>query len=194
MNKFDSKYFNTSILMDEAILEILEKKDLEYITVKEVCAKAQVNRSTFYLHYNSINDLVLECSEYVTDKFLNYINSNIDKTIEQSSIITADINDLYLIDSKYLIPYLTFIKDNKRFYKTVLKNSYSLRLDKTYNELFKNIFDPILKRFNVLDYKKKYIMNFYIHGILSVISTWLDDDCTLDINSVIDIIKTCINK
>ncbi len=51
MNKNESKYFNTALLMDEALIHLLTKKDIGYITVKEICEKAGVNRSTFYLHY-----------------------------------------------------------------------------------------------------------------------------------------------
>lgn len=51
MNKSESKYFATAARMDEAFLELIEKKDFAYITVKEICEKAGVNRSTFYLHY-----------------------------------------------------------------------------------------------------------------------------------------------
>lgn len=50
MKKSESKYFNTALRMDQAFLELLEKKDLEYSTVKEICEAAGVNRSTFYLH------------------------------------------------------------------------------------------------------------------------------------------------
>lgn len=50
MNEFNSKYFKTALRMDEALIALLEKKDLEYITVKEICEEADVNRSTFYLH------------------------------------------------------------------------------------------------------------------------------------------------
>ena len=50
MNKSESKYYYTALRMDEALISLLEKKDLEYITVKETCHQAGVNRSTFYLH------------------------------------------------------------------------------------------------------------------------------------------------
>lgn len=40
MNKSESKYFNTALRMDEALIALLEKKDLEYITVKEICHQA----------------------------------------------------------------------------------------------------------------------------------------------------------
>ena len=40
MNKTESKYFSTAARMDEAFLALLEKKDLPYITVKEICQQA----------------------------------------------------------------------------------------------------------------------------------------------------------
>ena len=39
MKKSESKYFNTAFRMDQAFLELLGKKDMEYITVKEICEK-----------------------------------------------------------------------------------------------------------------------------------------------------------
>lgn len=70
MNKSESKYFNTALLMDEALIQLLEVKDYEYITVKEICEKAGVNRSTFYLHYETVNDLLSECLENIKKRFL----------------------------------------------------------------------------------------------------------------------------
>jgi len=69
MNKHDSKYFNTALYMDEALLVLLEKKDYEFITVKEICQIAGVNRSTFYLHYEKMDDLLEETVNYVSNKF-----------------------------------------------------------------------------------------------------------------------------
>ena len=72
MNKNESKYFHTAIKMDEALITLLEKKDFEYITVKEICATAGVNRSTFYLHYENTSDLLEETTRYIIDKHLAY--------------------------------------------------------------------------------------------------------------------------
>ena len=58
MNRSESKYFATAAKMDEAFLTLLEKKDFAYITVKEICAAAGVNRSTFYLHYETVLSLI----------------------------------------------------------------------------------------------------------------------------------------
>lgn len=58
MNRSESKYYNIALLMDQASVELLNKKEYEFITVKEICEKAGVNHSTFYLHYETIDDLL----------------------------------------------------------------------------------------------------------------------------------------
>ena len=72
MNKSESKYFNTALRMNEALIALLEEKDLEYITVKEICHRAGVNRSTFYLHDETIADLVNETMETINRRFESY--------------------------------------------------------------------------------------------------------------------------
>ena len=79
MNKSESKYYNTALLMDEALLLILEKKEYEYITVKEICEKAGVNRSTFYLHYNSMDELLYETIEMINTRFQAAFNNELYK-------------------------------------------------------------------------------------------------------------------
>ena len=61
MNRSESRYFATAARMDEAFLTLLAKKDFEYITVKEICEVAEVNRSTFYLHYETMSDFHYIC-------------------------------------------------------------------------------------------------------------------------------------
>lgn len=50
----------TKRLMKDALLELLEVKPLEKITVTDVCAAADVNRSSFYAHYQDIHALLRE--------------------------------------------------------------------------------------------------------------------------------------
>lgn len=71
MNKSESKYFNTARRMDEALISLLSEKDFQYVTIKEICERAAVNRSTFYLHYENIGDLLMETIEFINEKFNN---------------------------------------------------------------------------------------------------------------------------
>ncbi len=115
MNKNGSKYFNTAILFDEALISLLEKKDIDYITIKEICDKAGLNRSTFYLHYESINDLVEETTNYINKKFTDYFNENERDFIDK--INSSSSENLKLIEEKHLTPYLSFIKEIEVYLK-----------------------------------------------------------------------------
>ena len=87
MNRSESKYFNTALLMDRALVELLKEKDFEFITIKEICAKAGVNRTTFYLHYETIADLVNETLELTMKQFQGSFPVRILKTRFKSDII-----------------------------------------------------------------------------------------------------------
>ena len=76
MKKNDSKYFYTAKLMNQALLALLEKKDLEFISVTEITKKAGVNRSTFYLHYENIYELLEETIDNLNKEFANSFNIN----------------------------------------------------------------------------------------------------------------------
>ena len=112
MNKSESKYFNTALRMDEALLALLEEKDLEYITVKEICRRAEVNRSTFYLHYETIADLVNETLEMINQRFLSYFPQQEEDVL--GNVSSREREELVLVTREYLLPYLRFIREKKR--------------------------------------------------------------------------------
>ena len=99
MNKAESKYFNTARLMDQAFLALLEKKNYEFITVKEICEKAGVNRSTFYLHYETVNDLLAESVEYILRQMQSKFQS--EHLIDRARIETCPLEELVLITPRY---------------------------------------------------------------------------------------------
>ena len=76
MNKNESKYFNTAKKMNDALIILLEHKDFEYITIKDICLEANVNRSTFYLHYSNLNDLLEEVISSLSISFSKHFNSS----------------------------------------------------------------------------------------------------------------------
>lgn len=192
MNKSESKYFNTAVKMDEAFLELLAKKDFAYITVKEICEKAGVNRSTFYLHYETVADLLSESVKYMNEKFLSYVEPDSQKIVYR--LKDCSLDELYFITPQYLSPYLNYIKDNKRLFKAATENAGTLGLDETYNRMFDAVFAPILERFQVPERDRKYIMTFYIRGLISIITEWINQDCHDSVDYLISIIQKCVIK
>ena len=190
MNKNESKYFNTAIRMDEALITLLEKKDFEYITIMEICETAGVNRSTFYLHYENTFDLLQETTRYILDKHFAYYSSDTKRITERFA--NCELKDLVFITSEYLIPYLTFIKDNQRLFKVSIKHFNSLSMDSVYGGMFEYIFNPILERFHVPEKERAYVMKFYLTGVFAIVMEWLDKNCSDDIKTVTRVITDCV--
>lgn len=190
MNRSESKYFNTALKMDQALLTLLEKKDFSYITVKEICELAGVNRSTFYLHYETIRDLLDESIRYMNDQFLSWMQKDSGSFI--SKIQDLPLKELYLITPEYLTPYLNYIKDHQRLFRTAIENASVLNMENTYSRMFCHVFTPILNRYHVPEQERPYIMDFYIKGLMAVIAHWLQNGCTDSIDALITIIQKCI--
>ncbi len=190
MNKQESKYFYTASLFDDALIELLEKKDINYITIKELCNKAGVNRSTFYLHYESINDLLEETMRYILNKFLNKYDKNPKEFI--SNIDNLSLNDLNLIKKEYLNPYLEFIKENKKMYLTYLNNFNTLKVQDSVDNLNKYIIGPIMSKFGIPEKDRKYWTAFELKGITAIIELWIKEDCVDDIEYIEKIIINCV--
>lgn len=190
MNKNESKYFNTAIKMDKALLKLLEKKDFEYITIKEICATASVNRSTFYLHYENTSDLLEETTKYIIDNFLAYFSTSKDSV--NLSYDSCQLQDLVFITPEYLTPYLTYIKDNQRIFKTALKQFNSLNFNDIYKKMVAHIFNPILERFNFPQNQREYVLKFYLTGITAIVMEWISRDCVDSIEDISRIIIHCV--
>ena len=190
MNKNESKYFNTAIRMDEALITLLEKKDFEYITIKEICDTAGVNRSTFYLHYENTSDLLKETTRYIIDKHLAYYEIDQKRISLQFEICKRE--ELLFITDEYLEPYLTFIKDNQRLFKVSIKQFNSFNMNEVYGRMFEHIFNPILERFHIPEKERAYVMKFYLNGVFAIVMEWLDKNCSDDMETVTRVITDCV--
>lgn len=190
MNRSESKYFATAARMDEAFLELLEKKDFAYITVKEICEKAGVNRSTFYLHYETVNDLLAESARYFIDRFVEAMPMNVGEFFDK--LQTRPLEELYLITPEYLSPYLNYIKDHKRLFRTMHEKAFVLGMDAAYLRLNHYVFSPILRRFHVPSENHEYMMQFYLNGLMGIVNLWLRDDCKDSVDHIIAIMQNCI--
>ena len=186
MNKSESKYFNTATKMDLALISLLTKKPFEYITVSEICETASVNRSTFYLHYETISDLLDETTRYLLDDFRSYFPTD---TID---LVCCDRNELVFVCDKYLTPYLTYIKNHKEVFGTAITHNKILKFEDVHKRLFENIFNPILDRFHYPSNTRQYVMMYYLNGINAIVLEWLKNGCDKSIAEISEIISVCI--
>ena len=190
MNKSESKYFNTATKMDLALISLLKKKPFEYINVSEICETAGVNRSTFYLHYETIGDLLSETTRYLLDDFLSCYTADTRSVVDD--LRDRNIDELIFTGDKYLMPYLSYIRDNKEVFGTALLNNKTLGFEDVYRRMFENIFSPILNKFNYQVSIQQYVMMYYLNGINAIVLEWLRNGCDKSPKEISDIISVCI--
>lgn len=66
MMRTDMRIVKTKEALHNALLELLNEKSLEVISISEICRKAKINRGTFYLHYTQVEDLFEEYFKEIT--------------------------------------------------------------------------------------------------------------------------------
>ena len=128
MTKSESKYFNTALLMGQTLLELLKKKDFAYISVKEPCQKAGVNRSTFYLHYESMNDLLDESMEETYSDFAREMGIEKDGIGERiAAFSSSPLEELDFINDQHLHLYLKYVKEHLSLFEAVFERPSSFK-------------------------------------------------------------------
>ena len=69
-----------------------------------------------------------------------------------------------------------------------------MRVIKKYNFLNNYVFNPILERFDISKNDRKYLITFYINGIMAIVKEWINNDCEDSIKDIENIIIKCINR
>ena len=87
-----------------------------------------------------------------------------------------------------MIPYLTFIRDNKSLFRTAVTKASVLNGADTFAYISKNIIAPILTRFHYPADEIGYVTAFYVNGLIALVMEWIKNDCREGIPSMIAII------
>lgn len=66
----------TKALLKASLIELMKTKSIHTISIKEICSGADINRSTFYRHYNTQYDLYDDITNELLSKLINtYLES-----------------------------------------------------------------------------------------------------------------------
>ncbi len=129
VKNLNSSSFKTKSLIKETFIQMLaEKKELSKISVTELVQKANINRSTFYSHYDDIYCVAEEYENDIIDTFYNTwekVNSN---------------NFEYFLDS-----FFGFIEENDHKFKMLCTSNEVFFSIARLNELFKK---KLIERYN----------------------------------------------
>ncbi len=139
--------------IEKIFLQLIQKKNIEEISVSTICEKANLNRSTFYSNYIDIYDLAEKIKKNMENEFAQFQLSNNAKQDK----------DGYLNMFRY-------IKDNQIFFKTYFKlEGISKDIPTQYRvELAEKYYDN-----KFIDYH----IEFFRAGLNAIIKKWLNNEC-----------------
>lgn len=160
MNVKNNKRYKISCeKIETAFLTLILNHNYEDITINQICETAKINRSTFYAHYDDINDLIIK----IESKFASSMASIFNYGLRQS-------HDAF-------IEMFTFIEKNKYFYKAFLNIPYITLAEKnTKNQVMSSIKDNLNSQ-PKNDIELFYRANFFGAGIKEICRLWLERDC-----------------
>ena len=84
--KEDRRIAMTKRLLKAALIELLKEQDIYHISIRELCERADVNRTTFYKYYGSQFDLLTDMEKDMLDFIAKAIERH---ETEPEKIITA---------------------------------------------------------------------------------------------------------
>ncbi len=155
MNKTNNKRRKeTRNKISKAFMSLLQKTEINNISVTDICKMAKINRSTFYVNYLDIYDLAEQIGQEL-EKEVSFLYQE-EKEKQKNS--------------NAFLKLFKHIKDNQIFYKTYFK----LNMDK--NFIIKEYDYHLSKKI----YNDKYIdyhIEFFKAGLNAIIKKWLVHGC-----------------
>lgn len=85
----DRRVEKTQDAISQALTDLTKEKSLQKVTVRDLCQRANINRSTFYLHYKNIDDLIQSIEADIATSLAEVIGSiETDDLVYQPEILT----------------------------------------------------------------------------------------------------------
>lgn len=153
--------------IEKVFLDLLEEKDINQITVSEICKKANLNRSTFYSNYLDIYDLA--------DTIFSALQKSLSEKFD---------HDIMLIDTfDHITEFFDFVKENQKLFKHFFKLGYAEKIEtREYNkQLAEEIFAS-----KHMDYH----IEFFKYGFSAVLKKWIYGGCVETAEEMTEILRS----
>lgn len=165
--KEDRRVRRTKKLLTQALTQLLQEKQINEITVKELTDLADMNRGTFYLYYKDMFDML----EKIEDGMFEALDAIIslhehDDVSQQTKPILLDLFD--------------FIEENQEMCRVLLSPhgdmNFLHRLNEVVREKCLKAWPEIRKEKGEADFDYHY--SFVVFGCAGIIRAWVNRNCS----------------
>ena len=167
MNFTDLRILKTQERLQNALLELLETKELKEITVKEICDKAGISRNAFYQHYGYKEDLYDQMVARATEG----IRDSLMPIIQDASVVTEDTIISY---AKHIIEGISEVRE---LIYVMLKGDDGIFLRQLTDLIFGQNLTNALSFFDMKDSAElRLYYEFQSAGMAAFIVKWILDE------------------
>ena len=169
--KYERKTLQTKNDIKEAFISLLEEKNFNAITVRDITTRAHINRGTFYLHYLDKYDLLEKCEQEIF--------AHLDEKTEE--MLPSNMKHFLISDTPhpFIINIFTYFQENAPFLKVVLgPNGDPSFEEKLRNLIIKKMFKNVsnFTKIENLNMPIEVITQFISSALIGVIRYWLNSD------------------
>lgn len=167
-------------LLKDGVMNLLKKKHISEISVSELCEEAQINRTTFYRHYQTAHDVLLE------------IEFDFVKSFYDIPVSSKDAKDM----KKHATCMCEFLNENKDIVKLFIRNNTDSDLTlifQNYSNGFLASRKVLYKGHNIGSDTMSLMQTFFAYGIYALVRQWISEDVSLTAEEVADLIVGSFN-
>jgi AcrR family transcriptional regulator len=180
--KNNQRFQEKEAKIQESFIKLLDTKDISQITVSAISQKAEINRSTFYAHFQDVYDLLNKLEITMNQKLISQYES-------------AELNEIFFTSEKFFIPFLEFINKNQSFYRACLQKRKSFPIEEGFEPLWNIVMKPnCLKHGITSEEEMMYYFVYFQAGITMMLKRWVDNGCKEMPQEIWGYLRTCIYK
>lgn len=169
----DLRVIRTKQSIRDALVELVEKKGFDALTVKEITTTAKINRGTFYAHYQDKFDLMNKCEEEILKDMSRIAIENFPNVL-----VGLETNSPMSAPFLPLISIFEYLNENSGFMKAVLgpKGDLSFQ-EKLRDFMWETLFGDITPK--LIDEEKllvpsQYLISYVASAHIGIIQQWLN--------------------
>ncbi|MDD6568516.1 MAG: TetR-like C-terminal domain-containing protein [Eubacterium sp.] len=176
--KNDYRIKITKMMIRQSLLNIMKRKNLNKITVKELCQNAHINRATFYSHYENINSLI----EEIRNEFSSNVLENVNSFTNQDSL------------KGFFVTLCNFVKNNLDYCEIIFADNGDNEFANQIIEIARPQFIKLWKEDGCRDDESiDFLYTFVAYGGLSVIKSWVQKGAKQSPEYIADFIVNNVN-
>ncbi|MEB7720083.1 TetR/AcrR family transcriptional regulator [Staphylococcus xylosus] len=178
----DRRVRKTKNAIKQAFIKLLAEKELERITIQDITTLADVNRGTFYLHYEDKYILLSDLEDEILASLADEIGTS--KLVMQDSNLEDFAKNF---SKKILKNIILHIQKDIDFYLVIFKLDRKSQLEDKISELmYANMVKIISNKQKISGIPIDYFHSYFSGATISFIKHWVQDNNRMEPNIVAD--------